>query len=349
MPIIDSAAVRDVAAAHADQADNQRGLAAAVVAAATTAGFARHFVPTGWSGRAGTFTELVRATSVVGEGCGSAAWCAMLFAVNGRLAGYLPEEAQRDLWRESPDVRIAGALVPSGEASRMDGGWWLRGEWPTVSAVEHCDWTLFAAWVLGDEARECRMFLVPSGAYQVKDTWFTTGLRGTGSNTVVLGETFVPDARSFPYSAALGGVGGSRCHRVPFRMVNALLLAAPVLGIVRGGLLASRLRAGKEEVLARCSAELRAGELLLADVARLADETESPDAELVARCSLECAYAVEVLVGVAERLYRVGGTRAQATGSPLQRMWRDAHAAGSHVGVQLEAAASEYAKRRWEE
>ncbi|WP_193385999.1 acyl-CoA dehydrogenase family protein [Streptomyces tsukubensis] len=64
----------------------------------TTDGFGRHFVPERWGGCAGTFTALLDAVSVLSETCASTAWCGALYASHSRLASYLPEAGQRELW-----------------------------------------------------------------------------------------------------------------------------------------------------------------------------------------------------------------------------------------------------------
>ena len=42
--------------------------------------------------------------------------------------------------------------------------------------------------------------VLPRSDYTVEDTWHTMGLRGTGSNDIVVDDVFVPDYRtvSFP-------------------------------------------------------------------------------------------------------------------------------------------------------
>ena len=39
------------------------------------------------------------------------------------------------------------------------------------------------------------MALIPNSDVTIEDTWFTSGMRGTGSNTIHADEVFVPDHR----------------------------------------------------------------------------------------------------------------------------------------------------------
>ncbi|MET9358397.1 acyl-CoA dehydrogenase family protein [Streptomyces sp. NPDC006617] len=109
--------VAELAARHAAVADHARRLPEKVMAALVAAGFARHFVPVRWGGRAGGFVELLDRASRVGEGCTSAAWIAVIVAGAARMGVYLPEEGQRELWSKGADTVIASALNPRGHAT----------------------------------------------------------------------------------------------------------------------------------------------------------------------------------------------------------------------------------------
>ncbi|MBD0694978.1 acyl-CoA dehydrogenase family protein, partial [Streptomyces sp. CBMA123] len=226
-----------VAAKHAADADQQRRLHPDVVHGVVAAGFARHFVPERWGGDAGGFADLLAAVATVGEGCTSAAWVAALTATVPRMAAHLPLAGQREIWADGPDTLLVGALMPLGRAERAPGGWRLTGTWSFVSAVEFADWALVCGQTPGEDGgRVARYFAVRRGDFQVQDTWFTVGMRGTGSNTLTVADVFVPDQRVCTRAAVLdgecpGAVDG--CTRVPLKAVNGLSFAAPVLGAAR--------------------------------------------------------------------------------------------------------------------
>ncbi|KUN07198.1 hypothetical protein AQI95_11690 [Streptomyces yokosukanensis] len=269
-----TAPVARLARASAARVDAERRLSPELAAEITAAGFPAHFVPRRWGGSAGTFRQLVDAVAAVGEECVATAWCAALYAAHGRLAAYLPERGQRELWGASPDVRIAAAVVPpAGRAVPEGEGWRIWGEWHYASGVDHADWVLVAVRLEGagggphghgpgggthaaaggagggahgDEpdggahgadrgVPEVRCFAVPCRELVIKDSWHSLGLRGTGSNTVVAAGVLVPRHRSFTL-AELDNVreGADRCHAVPHRLVAPLQFAAPVLGAARG-------------------------------------------------------------------------------------------------------------------
>ncbi len=343
------------AARHAADADDRRGLAPEVVDAILDAGVARHFVPTRWGGDAGSCTDLLHSVATLGEGCTSAAWYASVLAGAARMGSYLPDAGQQELWAKGADARVIGALMPRGEAVPVPGGWRVAGEWDFTSGAGYADWALACALVPSDEGQEPWFLAVPRQEYQVRDTWFNVGMRGTASNTLVLDDTFVPRHRGFPRADMLAGrsIGSSaRCHTAPLRLLSGLLFAAPALGAARGALAdwttwaAAGAGTGgtappQALTAARAAGEIDAAGLLLERAARVADQPAATAEEAV-RNPADCALAVDRLVSVVERLFRTVGSRGQAQSERLQRAWRDVHCLASHVALRFDTAAGAY-------
>ncbi|MFJ9628425.1 acyl-CoA dehydrogenase family protein [Streptomyces sp. NPDC101175] len=359
--------VAEIAARCAEEAETARRLSPQVVEAVRDAGFARHFVPRAHGGEAGGFAEVTAAVGLVGEGCTSAAWAASLAAYAGRYGAFLPEEGQTDIWADGPDVLLAGALMPSGKAEPVAGGWRLSGEWKYISGVHFADWALACAAVPAEgpvdpDARpEVRFFAVPRADFTIEDSWFTVGMRGTGSDTLLLADAFVPEHRTLPRSAVHAGrapASDARCHLVPMHAVNALPFAAPLVGAARGALRAWIARAGArvdrrgqavaekpatQVALARSAAEVDAAELLVLRTAAVADGTEHvPEGEAAVRGARDLALAVELLVSAVDRVFRAGGTSGQSSADPVQRFWRDVNSAASHVALSFETTGAAY-------
>jgi alkylation response protein AidB-like acyl-CoA dehydrogenase len=354
-----------VAASGAGAADRERRLADETLTALDDAGFAGHFVPRRWGGREGTFGELFAAVATVAEGCGSAAWCALLWAWHARFAALLPEEGQREIWAESAGTRIAAAIMPpSGTARPVSDGWLVSGRWNVVSGVDHADWVLVAA-PERTRAGQCeqdarpgpvRVFAVPRTAVTVLDTWRSTGLRATASNSVTLEETLVPEHRSVDFGTLLKGDGAqrrARCHAVPARLVGGLLFCAPALGAARAALTAWSERAARpnatalksstaRECLARSSADVDAIALLLREGVRRAD-ISTPTPRLTARNLRDAAVAADRLAAAVDAIFRTGGSQLLDETSDLHRHWRDVLTASSHGALRLEAAADAFA------
>ncbi len=351
----------DAARRDSGAARHERRLTSGTIAALRAAGFERHFVPRRWGGEEGTFGAVLRAAAVVGEGCASAAWCAVLWAAHGRFAALLPEEGQKEIWGEGPDVRIAAALMPpSGTALRVPGGWSLQGEWGLVSGVDHADWVLLAAPETGRPGGAARVFAVPADLVAVRDTWNATGLRATGSNTVVLEATVVPDGRSVPLAALLAGDstdGVPPCHAAPAHLAGGVMFCAPAVGAARRvlavwsgwaqGAAPGRVRPldrpSVQERLARSAAEIEAAGLLLGAAAGRADGG-AITAEATAVNRRDVAIAADWLATSVDRLFRTGGAHLRDTEGELHRHWSDVLTIASHGALSLEPAAEAFAR-----
>ncbi|MYS20702.1 two-component flavin-dependent monooxygenase [Streptomyces sp. DvalAA-14] len=363
------AALAGLAAEHAAKAELDRRLAPETAEAIREAGFARHFVPARWGGAEGTFTDYLHRVTTVAEGDPAAAWCASIAATVGRMGGFLPEEGQRALWGGGPDAFVVGALLPGGAAEAVDGGWLLSGRWPYMSGVHHSDHALLCCPVpVQGGGSQVRFLLVSRADYTIEETWFTAGMRGTGSDTLVLEPVFVPYAHSCARDDLIAGrpaVAGAACHRVPLKSVSGLSFAAPVLGAARAALTEwTALTAGKraaaaaqggnrllavsdtvgDTVLARTDGEIDAAAMLLDRAAAGADRGGLSALE-VARAHRDQTLAVDILAEAVHRLFRSAGTRGQHESGRLPRLWRDATAGAGHAVLQFEPAARAFAEQ----
>ncbi|MEU5697406.1 acyl-CoA dehydrogenase family protein [Streptomyces aurantiacus] len=355
----------ELAAESATAADSGNRLSPAVAEALVDAGFARHLVGERWGGsaaRRGAVQDLAQALATVGAGCMSAAWCGGVLAAVGRMCSHLPEEGQHELWGDGPDVPLAGSLAPSGVVREVPGGWRLSGTWDFASGVDHAHWTMVGGMVRGaDDAPALRHFVLPSRAYTVLDTWHNVGLRGTGSNSLLVDDVFVPTHRSFAHHTVLTGepdAAAPRLHRVPLKLINGLFFVAPGIGAVEGALHAwtewtakrvevngvrTSSRPGVRLTLARAAASVGAARLLVERAAAEADEAEVTHA-LTLSTTRDYSTAVDLLLDAVNGLLRMSGARGQARSSPIQRVWRDVHCMAGHAALQPDVNADAWAR-----
>lgn len=354
---LDAAAkkVADLAAEHAVEADRRRQLAPEVASALVSAGFARHGVPAAFGGAGSSFPDLLSALLTVGGGCASASWCGLTLASSGRIAAFLPPAGQEEIWQDGPDVPVAAALPPAGAATRVDGGWELTGRWAFVSGIDFAEWVLLC--VLADG--KPTFCAVPKNDFAVEDTWFTVGMRGTGSRTVVLDRAFVPDHLTCGQGAV---VAGNNDHVAdPAYQVSVLgsmppLFAAPALGAALGALplwadaIGRKSKAGRpdarfEQILAQTAAELDSARLLVERAAESAGGL--PSTADIARTARDAAVAAELTRTAIERLFSSGGTGMQVEGHPVERAWRDVHCAVAHTLLKIDVNSTHFAKLVW--
>lgn len=350
------------AAVHTHHADREHRLHEETAGLLTRAGFARHFVPRAWGGTEGTFDALLDAAATVGAGCASAAWCGALWAAHGRFAAYLPPDGQRDLWADSPDTRITAVMSASGEATPTPDGWLLSGSWAYASGVDYADWLLLTSTepaAPGEPVGRCRVFALPRAQATVLDTWRPDGMRGTGSQTVVVESVPVPHHRSFlmaDLTAGTPGPGRARCHTVPAQLGGGLLFCGPALGAARHALeewsrWAARAALALPEagalrlhrVLALSADEIEAAGLLLRDAAHRADAATWTERD-VARNRRVAASVVGLLARAVERLHRTGVPAGPPAPAAVERCRRDVRTVAGHRMLRREQAAVDYAR-----
>src|SRR6185295_692662 len=101
-------------------------------------------------------------------------------------------------------ARLAGSAMP-GVARRVDGGLRISGRWPNASGAQHATWASLGAVVLddADAVVDAVMGAVPVSELRLEDTWHMVGMRGTGSNTWVGNDVFVPEHMTMSMASLL--------------------------------------------------------------------------------------------------------------------------------------------------
>jgi alkylation response protein AidB-like acyl-CoA dehydrogenase len=139
----------------------------------------------------------------LGRACGSTAWCYALWTVHNWWVGHFPAPAQAEyFFTEGPDVLAASALNPGGgRAEPIAGGFHVSGHWRFSSGCDAASWVMAAV----PSPTGHLWTLIPRADYTMRDTWFTSGMRGTGSKDIVIQEAFVPTHRTLDPSRAGDG------------------------------------------------------------------------------------------------------------------------------------------------
>ena len=234
--------IADVARERAKDTEANRRVSADLIGMMRDADLLRIMQPRMFGGYELGYDIFVDLVSIIASGDGSTGWVYSLGAVHQWLIACFPIEAQHDVWDDNPNAIAAASYAPSGEASPVAGGYRLSGRWSFSSGVDNANWGFLGGLVPTDGARSSAFFLVPRHDYTVEDDWFTMGLAGTGSKTIVVRDAFVPAHRVASFSDLLTGRGpGTKAnhnpvYRQPMLAVVPLCLVAPVLGMARGAL-----------------------------------------------------------------------------------------------------------------
>lgn len=354
----------------ARRADDERRLPPEMVDAFRQAGFVRTLVPRRWGGWELNLTTHMEIAIELGRACGSMAWVGSFLIDHPFILAHFGEQAQRDVWGESfPDALIATSFVPAGQVREADGGWSLTGDWAWASGASYADWFMLGGMVPAANTghREHRLFLVPAGDVQVTDTWYSAGLRGSGSDNVVVTDAFVPEHRTVVMDTLRDArspgaqVNTAPLYGQPFMSYAGHAMVAPGIGIARGVVEAWREHVSakahsytREQVaaalpmqlcVAEADARIDCAELLLRRCLSLVDSGAGITLADRVRHRRDITYASRLLVRATDDLMQLAGASALRDESPIQRGWRDVRAISSHVFCNFNAAAENYGRR----
>jgi alkylation response protein AidB-like acyl-CoA dehydrogenase len=367
-----AAEIRSLLERNADATDAKRRLADENVRALRDTGLCRLMVPRRFGGFETDVRTYIEVMAELGRGCGSTAWVASLINVCAWLAGLFPEQAQRDIWGADPDAWIAGSLAPNGLAVPVDGGWRVKGRWPWASGCLHAQWVACGIHMEDDrgEMTNLGLSLMPIGDVRIEDTWFMVGMKGTGSNTIVADDVFVPAHRFLPYPQAFAGsylteFKDELLYRVALVPVTVLILAGSQLGVARAALdhvVAKSRTRGITHTTFPIQAESAGFQMLVAEAAmkidtaslhalRAADDLDAAardgrqlDVAARARVRADTALAAKYCREAVETLVCAHGTSSLADSNRLQRLWRDIHTASHHAITEWQINLEVYGK-----
>jgi alkylation response protein AidB-like acyl-CoA dehydrogenase len=278
----------------------------------------------------------------LGYADGSAGWVAMIAGATGIALAYLEPDVAQDMLAD-PRFMIAGVAAPFGVATPVDGGYRVRGRWPFASGCQHATWLVGGCRVTGDRPG-LRMVIMPAADVTVHDTWDVAGLRGTGSHDIEAGDVFVPDRYSFSLAEPRTGTGA--LSGFPALSLLAMGIGAVPLGIARAAIdeftslaTAKRDPVGGQSLAQKAwarSAVAEAESLRAAGLAYLLAEVSAGNPRDLAgraRLRLAIATATRNAARAVDLMYNAAGGTSVYASSPLQRHFRDVHAATQHAMV----------------
>jgi len=332
------------------------------------AGLLRACLPERFGGMGFDFDVILDIAAELGRGCGSTAWCYGVWASDAWLVGMYPEQAQEEYWASGPDTLCASCLNPAGATriSRAGGGYELEGRWDFASGCDAATWAL----ILGAGPDGVLAFLIPRADFEIHDTWFASGLRGSGSKDISVQGAFVPEHRVLAVADMLEArtpgreLHDSANYRIPLFSASSYALAAPMVGMAQGAAedfqsymekRASAPRGGEvsrfagiQMRLAEAAMEVSTARLIMqqdiGEIIGRASRNESPSLEQRLCARRNQAYVAKLCVRAVNRLFEESGGHALFDVSPLQRFHRDLHAAAHHVSLSWDTASEQYGR-----
>ncbi|MEV4672404.1 MULTISPECIES: 3-hydroxy-9,10-secoandrosta-1,3,5(10)-triene-9,17-dione monooxygenase oxygenase subunit [Actinomadura] len=367
-------AVRDLAPAIAEraaEAEEARRVPEATIKELAGTGFFRLLQPKAFGGYEADPATFYAAVREIAAACGSTGWVASVVGVHPWQLGLFPVAAQEEVWGADQNTRISSSYAPTGEVTPVEGGFRVSGRWSFSSGCDHADWVFLGGLVRGADGNpvDMRTFLLPRADYRIDDVWRTVGLRGTGSNDIVVEDAFVPEHRTLSFADTSAcrcpgqEVNQAPLYRLPFAAVFSTTISMPIVGIAQGALDAyltatrNRVRVsyGGQKVAEDPHAQVRiataAGEIDAAwvlmernirDLVRAAEAGREFPLKLRLRTRRDQVLATGRAIRAVDLLFENAGGRALAEGDQVQRRWRDAHAGRVHAVNDPERALTLY-------
>ena len=358
---------------RAQETEDGRVVPAESVKALEETGFFKLLQPRSAGGLEADPVAFYTAVRLIASACGSTGWVASVVGVHPWQLALFPPQAQGDVWGADPATRMSSSYAPTGKAKKLDSGYRLDGRWSFSSGCDHATWVLLGGIVTNDEGQptDFRTFLLPASDYAIDDVWDTVGLRGTGSNDIVVDNAFVPEHRSLSFTnvtrCACPGqeVNTGALYRIPFGSIFSYAITTPVIGMATGAYAAhvdyqrGRVRAS---YVGQKSAEDPFAQVRIAEAAALIDAAwlalERDMTELMAharaaekiplplrlRTRRDQVTGTGQAIRAVDLLFENSGGRALKMGTPIQRFWRDAHAGRVHAINDPERALSMFGR-----
>ncbi|KQY64301.1 MULTISPECIES: 3-hydroxy-9,10-secoandrosta-1,3,5(10)-triene-9,17-dione monooxygenase oxygenase subunit [unclassified Nocardioides] len=356
---------------RADEAEKLRQVPEASVKALEETGFFRLLQPRRFDGLEADPVDFFTAVKEIASADGSTGWISSVLGVHPWQVALFPDDAQQAVWGSDTATRLSSSYAPTGKAVLTDGGYTLSGKWSFSSGSAHASWVLLGGLVFDADGNvvDFKTFLVPRDKYEIVDVWNVVGLKGTGSNDIVVDDVFVPEAFTLSMSdtGRCFGPGQEQnpgnLYKLPFHSLFTTTISSPIIGMASGAyaehvdMQQKRVRAaylGEKASsdpfaavrIARAGSEIDAAwALCMANIREEQAQVERGEKiplQLRLRVRRDQVLGTQRAIDAIDALFEASGGRALAEGTYLQRAWRDAHAGRVHAANDPERALKMY-------
>ena len=323
--------------------------------------------PKRYGGADFTTREMLDIYRALGAGCGASGWVVWATAGGNMWSNAFAEEVVAPVY-ESPWVGNRTFAVGgtsrhmSGTATRVDGGWIVKGVWPFATGSIHASHGYLAVFYDDTDDSKVGMVLVRKDELVCRNDWDAMGLAATGSQTVATdGELFVPDERfGFPAqlaerTAVLIAQGlGPRRGGLPRSVVSSTGIALGMADQAMEVFLSSIGRRSvpyspytrqidapvAHHIIGRVAMQIRAAgsiaDAAVAEFDRLDAEGADPSEQENLQFHTDAAYVWDACAAAIETLFRASGASAISKRMPLQLIARNCRAGSLHAANNLD-------------
>lgn len=350
--------LRSFLSEQAPEGEKRRNPTQAVDKMLKDEGFLRMLLPQRLGGFGLSPTDFCRVQIEVAKGDPAVSWVIQIVNGTSWITSLAPDSVQDAVFGDGPQP-VCGAYNPPGKARKVDGGWIINGAWPYMSGSRQSTWTQQGVVLEGYDGPVVpgiSMCYIPMAEFEIKDTWFVSGMQGTGSDTAIGKDIFIPEGQMVLMDKRAGQIDRTKKH---FGAPSDLLPAVPIVRTTGIAQLIGAVEAMAEIVIADAGKPVlttligpRRGSgaymrdlgeaVALIDTAKtiLFSLTAKFDRiglgedftmEEKARNRAACAQMIESIHMASESLMFQAGSSAFSLEKPINRYWRDLSMALRHI------------------
>jgi len=348
-------------AARGREIESARRVPADIVKCLVDEGLVDMAVPMAYGGRASDPLDIVKVIEAISYADGSTGWCLMNYQTSALVSAFLPQTWGEAIFGANERCVPAGVLAPTARGRFVDGGIVVNGRWRFGSGCDNANWLLGTALMVNDDGKpqtkadgspEILWPMFSMDQISILDTWYVSGLCGSGSHDLEVTDAFVPEGRWLT-SLADPAVIDEPLFRFPILSLFPPTVVAVPLGIARAAL-DSFLALARDKVPHGAAAPLAQRSSAQIDAARaealiegargyvyettdslwkLVQRGQDVTSDARRRVRLAACHACEAVAQAVNLLYRAGGGSAIFDDNPLQRHFRDIHATTQHIQI----------------
>lgn len=340
-------------AAGADEIERLRRLPDTLAAALHRAGMFRLLLPRSLGGTELEPASFVQVTETLSRVDASTAWVVCQTSGCSMTAAYLRPDVAREIFGGEPVGVLAWGPPAGSTAVVVDGGYRLSGTFTFASGSRHATWLGGMAPIVeadGTPRRrhgvaERRTLLFPADRVRMQDVWHTIGLRGTGSDSFVVTDLFVPHEHTFSRDDPAERRDRAPLYCFPQGSLYASGFAGVAMGIARS-MLDDFVRLATDKTprgyrgtlrespvtqsqVAQAEARLAAARVYLLTSLReiwaAVGRTGTLELDQRVLIRLAASHAIRQAREVADFAYHAAGGTAVFTSNAFERRFRDIH------------------------
>lgn len=331
--------------------DLQGRLTDEVVKAMCEAGLHNMSVPARWKGLNLSSAAMSRVAAEIAKGCPSAAWSFSITNSVAWLASQMPDRMQLAVFGNGTPL-LTSPQNGAGTITATSGGYLLNGKWAYASNCHHASLAL-----LQGASADGQPYLTVARMSDVKiqNTWKVAGMRGSGSDTIVAENVFIPQDLCCLMQGIGSAEGYSYAKEASDYWIGFPLLRSKAAGILVGAVegqldmvvesserpviyssfAKKRDSASFRFLIGEAAAKIRSARTIIDkcnndnDVAALAARAMTVEERMHSR--VEIAAAIKLLNEASSSLMDLAGSSGFAETNLAQQYWRDFNVGSRHV------------------